>query len=160
LVGQADLSVERLTHGVLRLSAWGGPVRPSFKALVQEFERSLASVALTGNSARLICPDARGAPHVVTLSPGPPEGIRNVVWVSVERAERLKWSETELRAMHHLTRREASVVIALLEGADIDLAATQLGLSSRSVRTYLSNVYGKMGVSSQVDLMKRLLGPG
>lgn len=159
LVGQSDFSVARVTEGALRQSYRGGPIRPVMPDMVPAFEKALATVGETGRSQRMICPNGHGVPVVVTVSPGPPDGIRNVVWVHLEKAQRLEWTQDELRAIHNLTKREATVVDAFLAGADIPTAARTLGLSERSVRTYLSNVFSKMGVSSQIELLRTLLGP-
>lgn len=159
LVGQSDVSVSRLTHGALRRSNAGGPVRPVVNALVPLFQRALVGVASTGQSTRLMCPDESGVPNVVTISAGPAYGIHSVLWVQSEPAQRLNWSGAELQAIHNLTGREASVVAAILGGANIETAAVQLGISDRSVRTYLSNIFGKLGVNSQVELVRNLLGP-
>lgn len=158
LVGQSDLSISRLTDGALRLSNIGGPVRPMIDAIVPVFRRTLSDVARTGKTARLRCTNDKGLPYVITISSGPSLGKQKVLWVNTERAQRLHWSLVELQAVHHLTRREASVVAAILNGANITIAAVDLGISERSVRTYLSNVFSKMGVTSQVQLVQRLLG--
>lgn len=159
LVGQSDMSVARLTQGALRRAHPSGPVRPILRSMVPSFEKALVAVSLTGKPQRMMCPDGNGVPVVVSVTPGPPEGIRHVVWVHVERAQKLSWSQDELRAVHRLTKREASVVDVFLTGADIRSASKKLDLSERSVRTYLSNVFSKMGVSSQVELLRTLLGP-
>ncbi len=159
LVGQSDVSISRLTDGVLRLSSIGGPVRPAINAIVPIFQRTLSYVTETGQAARLTCPNEKGVPYVVTISAGPALGPHKVLWVNSERSQRLHWSLDELQAVYRLTGREASVVVAILGGASIATAADDLGLSERSVRTYLSNVFGKMGVTSQVQLLQHLLGP-
>ena len=159
LVGQSDLSIGRMTQGALRRSHFGGPVRPVLDGLVPIFQRALTSVAHSGGSARLVCPNENGVPNNVTISAGPAFVGQTVHWVNAEKAQRLRWSQDELRTIHQLTNREASVVAALLDGENIVTAAIKLGISERSVRTYMSNVFGKMGVNSQVELLHKLLGP-
>lgn len=159
LVGQSDLSISRLTHGALRRCHLAGPVRPTMVAMIPSFQRALASVSETGQSTKLMCPDEYGVPNVVTISTGPTYGAESVLWVHSEPAQRLHWRTAELQAIHNLTGREASVVAAILGGANIETAAIQLGISDRSVRTYLSNIFGKLGVNSQVELVRNLLGP-
>jgi len=159
LIGQSDVSISRLTHGTLRQSHRGGPIRPAMPRLTQLFEDALANVGATGRRQRLICPDTSGTPVVVTLTPGPPDGIRNAIWIHAEQAQRLTWTQDELQAVHQLTKREASLVSCFLDGKDIRGTAETLDLSERSVRTYLSNIFCKLGVASQVELMRVLLGP-
>ena len=54
------------------------------------------------------------------------------------------------------TPRENQVVELLLEGLTIRRISAQLGIAYSSVRQYVKNVYAKLGVHSQIELLARL----
>jgi len=62
-----------------------------------------------------------------------------------------------LQAMFRLTKAEARLVEQLLMGRTPAEAAEALGVTIHTVRTYLKRLYGKLGVSSQALLMRKLL---
>lgn len=159
LAGTSEISIRRMTGGALHLSRKGGQVVPVETASRQGFGRCLRRVTDSGTAAKMICLDELGQPRTVTMAPGPKSVVEQTVWITVEKNQRLDWSAGDLTAVHRLTRREASVVLALLDGHNAQTASLELGLSDRSVRTYLSNIYNKLGVSTQTDLVRMLLGP-
>ena len=71
--------------------------------MVSKFENALVTVGRTGPAQRMTCLDGSGAPVVLTISPGPPDGIRNLLWVHLEAARRLVWTQDELRVIYRLT---------------------------------------------------------
>ena len=156
LAGSPEISVERMTFGTLTQNGVRGRVRPFAKVMQAEFEIGLAS-AVTGQPGGLILPGDDGYAVRVRLLPGPTYEDRRVVWVHAECIDGPAWSAGGLAAVHGLTPRESSVVLALLKGADIPTIAAGLGLSDRSVRTYLSSAFTKVGVSSQAQLVRELL---
>jgi DNA-binding CsgD family transcriptional regulator len=62
----------------------------------------------------------------------------------------------ELPALATLTAREWEVLTALVEGARVPTIAKTLGLNASTVRNHLSAIYGKVGVSSQTELLSLL----
>jgi DNA-binding CsgD family transcriptional regulator len=54
------------------------------------------------------------------------------------------------------TTAEASIVRQLLEGATGEAIATGMGISINTVRTHISHVYEKLGISSREQLWRRL----
>lgn len=62
-----------------------------------------------------------------------------------------------LRALFDLTAREAQVCVLLLRGLCVEEAARDLGISPRTARVYLQQVYGKVGVHRQADLVRLLM---
>jgi DNA-binding CsgD family transcriptional regulator/PAS domain-containing protein len=70
--------------------------------------------------------------------------------------------EERLRDLFGLTRKEARVALALLEGASPREAAKSLGVSFYTVRGHLAQIFDKTGVrrqSEMVRLMLRAVGP-
>ena len=63
-----------------------------------------------------------------------------------------------LSALFGLTNREGQVCTPLLGGLCIDELATDLGVSPRTARVYLQQVFTKTGVHRQADLVRVLLG--
>lgn len=63
-----------------------------------------------------------------------------------------------ITAQFKLTAAEARVLFALLAAEGISETAAVLGISDETVKTHLKRIYGKTGVSGQVELFKLLLG--
>ena len=64
-------------------------------------------------------------------------------------------------ALFDLTRREAQVCARLLGGRGVEEMAADLGISPRTARVYLQQVYAKVGVHRQADLVRVLMScPG
>jgi DNA-binding NarL/FixJ family response regulator len=57
-----------------------------------------------------------------------------------------------------LTSREWSVLTRLLDGQRIPAIAADLYVSPSTVRNHLSSIYAKLGVHSQVDLIRLVRG--
>lgn len=105
-------------------------------------------------------PDGLG----VTLWPVPPdEGERGpghalVVVKPVGGGRRL--SVEVVADLHGLTRTEATVAVALAEGADVRRIAGERGVSSETVRSQVKAVLAKTGCTRQAELVRLLLsGP-
>ena len=62
----------------------------------------------------------------------------------------------DLAAALHLNLSEARLVRALAQGASLSEAAQALGLTPQTARYYSKQVYAKMGVRGQPDLMRRV----
>ena len=65
-----------------------------------------------------------------------------------------------LVATFHLTRREAALASLLVRGADLADAASQLGLSIGTARSYLKQVMAKTDTHRQAELVSLLLRSG
>lgn len=52
-----------------------------------------------------------------------------------------------------LTKREHTVVVAIFEGLRTSQIALRDGVSTKTIRNQLSNAYGKLGISSQEELL-------
>lgn len=63
-----------------------------------------------------------------------------------------------LGGLFDLTAAEARVARAITQGLTTDEAATGLGLSRETVRSYLKTIFGKTGVGRQADLVALLSG--
>lgn len=53
-----------------------------------------------------------------------------------------------------LTRREREIVDRILCGCTANEVARELGVSFHTVRTHLRNLYGRLGVSNRLELMR------
>ena len=60
----------------------------------------------------------------------------------------------QLGQLFDLTPRQASLALALSRGMSIAEAATELGLSVESARTYSKRIYAKTGARGQADLVR------
>jgi DNA-binding CsgD family transcriptional regulator len=66
-----------------------------------------------------------------------------------------------LQRLHRLTRAEAAVATLLLEGRRTEDLAELLGITLLTARTHVKRVLAKVGVRSQAELLRVLLGgPG
>lgn len=59
------------------------------------------------------------------------------------------------RLMTRLSRREKEIVQLTVDGRTAPQIAELLRISERTVETHLANAYGKLGVSSKFDLVRR-----
>lgn len=58
---------------------------------------------------------------------------------------------------HHLSKREVSVLAALIDGLGVDATAERLGCKASTVKTYLQRMFDKTGRSSQIELLGTLV---
>ncbi|MHA6346607.1 helix-turn-helix domain-containing protein [Roseivivax sp. CAU 1761] len=65
-------------------------------------------------------------------------------------------SDEALIAILSLTPAEAKVVRSIVAGSKVRAIAEEMSLAEQSVRTYLKRAYGKIGVSSQCELIARV----
>jgi DNA-binding NarL/FixJ family response regulator len=61
---------------------------------------------------------------------------------------------TETPQLGELTSREWAVLTRLLDGQRVSAIAADMYLSQSTVRNHLSSIYAKLGVHSQVDLIR------
>jgi len=52
-----------------------------------------------------------------------------------------------------LTRREQEILLLLASGVDLQSAAARLGITANTARGYVKNLYRKLGVHSQLELL-------
>ena len=157
LAGTGDIGVRRLSLSTLTVPSHGAPVTPIARAMEQAFRQGLIRAA-RGETVNIILPDTEGRSVRVRLSPGPDLDNLPVVWVHARSTTGPDWSREALSAVHGLTPREASVVLELLTGATVEEIAARLGLTERSVRTYLSGAFSRTQTGSQSSLVAKLLG--
>lgn len=62
-----------------------------------------------------------------------------------------------LISMFDLTVSESRLASALTKGLSLDEAAQECGITKSSARTYLKNIFGKLGVSRQAELVRKIL---
>jgi len=98
---------------------------------------------------------------VVTL---PPEGP--VLWVAASPAYVLFLFDTEKQVVPRtelvvaglgVSDREAEIAALLSMGLEISEVSSRLGISVHTARTHLKSIYGKTGVRSQAQLVRRVL---
>ncbi len=65
--------------------------------------------------------------------------------------------ENVLRRRYGLTRAETDVALLVLDGARAESVARQRGTSLNTARTHIKRVLSKVGVQSQVELVRMLL---
>jgi DNA-binding CsgD family transcriptional regulator len=65
-------------------------------------------------------------------------------------------SPQRLRQLFDLTGREAALTIVLARGLTVAEAAADLGLSPQTARAYLRQIFDKVGVTRQADLIRRI----
>lgn len=80
-----------------------------------------------------------------------------VVFMSDPEREPPTW-QTLLRRLFGLTRTEAEVAVLMLGGERVDGIARARRTSYSTARTHLNRILGKVGVQSQADLIRALLG--
>jgi DNA-binding CsgD family transcriptional regulator len=66
-------------------------------------------------------------------------------------------SAERLRVVYGLTRAEARLTSLIVEGRDIVAAAESLKVSTNTVKYHLKAIFGKVGVSRQSQLVRRVL---
>jgi DNA-binding NarL/FixJ family response regulator len=67
-------------------------------------------------------------------------------------------SAPTISQLYGLTPAEARLAAALTRGATMEAAATELGVTIASARTYLKTVFSKLGISRQTELVRLMLG--
>ncbi len=65
----------------------------------------------------------------------------------------------ELRARFGITGREGEMAVLIARGLANKQIAAELGISEKTVRTHIYNLFRKCGVGSRIELINRLLTP-
>jgi DNA-binding NarL/FixJ family response regulator len=96
----------------------------------------------------------------IVLKASPPEmllkSIRSVhdgqFWVGSEPVSAFARAGQPSATGFGLTSREIEIIAALKKGSSNREIASQLAISEETVKRHLSNIYGKLGVSSRLEL--------
>jgi len=96
----------------------------------------------------------------IVLKASPPElllkSIRSVCegqfWVGSEAVNAWARSGQPLGGGFGLTTREVEIIAAIKEGNSNREIASKLAISEETVKRHLSNIYGKLGVNSRLEL--------
>ena len=96
----------------------------------------------------------------IVLKASPPEmllkSIRSVhegqFWVGSEPVSSWVRTGQSSTGTYGLTSREIEIIAAIKQGSSNREIATQLAISEETVKRHLSNIYGKLGVSSRLEL--------
>ena len=134
-------------------------------AQTQLLRRTIAECLASGGGnggASMAIHRTGGRPLTVIVSRSPP--VRSIFDVAaalvlIDQPDRLSRPEL-LRQGHGLTRAEARLAIALLDGRRLREAADDFGVSFATARTHLARIFQKTGVSSQAQLVCLLLKSG
>lgn len=62
----------------------------------------------------------------------------------------------ELQKKFHISKREKEIIDLLIQGYKIKDIASKLFLAESTVKGYISNLYGKMGVSSKTEMIEKI----
>ena len=57
-----------------------------------------------------------------------------------------------LRRLYQLTHKEAQLALKISEGEGLEAAARNAGITYETARSYLKNIFAKLGVSRQAEL--------
>jgi DNA-binding CsgD family transcriptional regulator/PAS domain-containing protein len=147
-----------------RLAARHPDARRALGALLAGAGSGAPARATGGNDIGLAARNGEHyAAHVLPLTSGNRRDLGApypaVAALFVHKASLAPPSEAECIARHHrLTPTELRVLLAIVEAGNVPLAAEALGVAESTVKTHLSNLYGKTGTSRQADLVKLVAG--
>jgi len=119
--------------------------RRSAMRTVREIEQRVGSVTAVLQSVKNTL-DAAGQP---LFSSGQNGGVR-----AEDHAIRARLQSDEFSM---LSRREREILAMIAKGESTGTVATRLGISVSTVRNHLKSIYRKVGVTSQVSLVRKLL---
>ncbi len=99
--------------------------------------------------------------EVVSPDDIPEEGTHDTVVVASSAGERDEGDEGEEAApIEALTVREREVLELLSEGLPNKTIASRLGVSEHTVKFHLSSIFGKLGVSTRTEAVRRAVRAG
>lgn len=117
--------------------------------------RSLVhDVAASGASGLL--PKSASLGEVVDMIPSLREhsfSVERRCLVSLCETNGLKEPPTRSRGTSLLTKREQDILSLLVSGVDLQSAAVRLGITVNTARGYVKNLYRKLGVHNQLELL-------
>ncbi len=106
-----------------------------------------------------------GAPLAVVAEPlspahgdrlGQTQGHGAILFLS-DAASSSRPSAARVGQVYHLTPAEAQVAARIADGAGVAAVAADLGISENTVKTHLKAVFEKVGVTRQVQLVRRII---
>jgi DNA-binding CsgD family transcriptional regulator len=166
------LFVNRVAEAILRceegLTSRGGRLRAATPQATERLERQILATAATGlrrgdnPGGIVILPTPRGRPLMAVVYPcrmdmrlgyGEPAAI---IFVS-EPDGRVRINEQAVARIYDLTRSEARLLGALLEGKRLSEYAEEAGITLNTVKGYLKSVFSKTRTSRQSDLVRLVL---
>jgi DNA-binding CsgD family transcriptional regulator len=84
------------------------------------------------------------------------EAARAILFIS-DPAEGAALDQSMLRQLYRLTETESALAGLLCGGERLTEAAARLGITHNTARAHLKNIFQKLGVSRQPELVKLLL---
>ena len=154
--------VVRAVHGRLVLAD-----RAAGAALADAIAKAAHGDGAVGTAGCSISCCASGErKHMVTVMPlttGRRQAIgsphRAVAAVCILEAEfKFQADASAVASFHGLTRREAAILVAMVEIGGVPDVSSAMGISEATVRTHLKSIYRKTGTCRQADLVKLLAG--
>ncbi|NMM45621.1 response regulator transcription factor [Rhodospirillaceae bacterium KN72] len=126
----------------------------------EKLQLAIASARETGETSALSLSAESDLPIRVTVQPYRVEGQDKTQSVclflfSDEMARAL--NPKLLNSMFGLTVAESRLAAALAQGLSLDEAAQECGVTKSSARTYLKNIFSKLGVTRQAELVRTIL---
>jgi DNA-binding CsgD family transcriptional regulator len=136
----------------------------ALRAAIRAGADAAAGMSLDAAPAIRIQRPSGRRPYAVLVAPATPAyamsigaGAQTVI-VAITDPERRPPRRTDvLRAYFGLSRAEADVALAIVDGGRPDAVADRLCLSVATVRTHLRRLFAKTGTARQADLVRALL---
>lgn len=161
--GARILYTNTLARSVLETSD-GMDARYGVLALMREqdqkrFERTLASASHAEPAViRLERPSGRRA-YALTLFRAPAPPTTEPMWVVLisDTSERISLQPRWIEAMFDVTRGEARVLALVSAGMSAEDIGSTLQIATATVRVHLRNVYRKLKINRQSDLVATIL---
>jgi DNA-binding CsgD family transcriptional regulator len=96
-------------------------------------------------------------PAKADMSSVPPSQQAAALVMIVDSARPVQAAASELRQLYGLTSTEARLANLLMEGRDLDECCDQLGIQRSTVRMHRRNLFSKIGVRRQSELVSLLM---
>lgn len=152
-----------VTHG--RLRADRPPETEALRSLIRRAAHTGAGADATAVDAMAL-PRPSGRPGIAVVAEplAPAHGDRlgqmavpgAILFLSDGGVHALP-QPARLRVVYGLTQAEAGVAVKAVAGSSVAASAVALGVSQNTVKAHLKAVYEKVGVSRQVQLVRRVL---
>jgi len=146
-----------------RLEATSNGATPALDRLVEHAVASSQSGEARDPETIVLPRPSKAGSLVVVVRPvdrpgagGAKRAAKAVIFVS-EPKHGLRTSRQRLRILFDLTLAESNLVALLAEGLSLREAASQLGITSESARTYLKRAFEKTGTRRQAELVRLAL---
>lgn len=168
----ANRTADRLLSSGDGLDATNGRVRATGSRSAEALAKVIHRAARTGIGQDSVAVDAvalarrdNSVPVAVVaepLAPGHHEGLgqgrrEGAILFLGDSSGDAAPSVERLAAIYDLTRSEAEVAAKIIAGTSIAEAAQAQGISENTAKTHLKAVYGKIGISRQSQLVRRVM---